>query len=127
MTETKLLKRSASYGVRWVWFILVGFFWRLAITLSIFLVALALFGPVAMIAGGAGAVAGDVASFVVGLVALLAWPVCLGAIGYRTGIGYPRLSVNLSFHSPEEDVGGGGPNDTDTTTPTTPTDAQNEI
>ncbi|AZH25893.1 hypothetical protein [Haloplanus aerogenes] len=127
MAETESLKRSAGYGVRWVWFILVGFFWRIVITLSIILVALALFAPVAMIAGGAGAVAGDTASFVVGVVALLAWPVCLGAIGDKTGIGYPRLSVDLSFHSPEEDDGLDGPSDTDTISPTTPTDAENEI
>jgi hypothetical protein len=114
MDGIELTKQSAGYGARWVWFILVGIFWRLVITLSILLVALALFAPVGMIASGVGEIAGNTASLVVGVVALIAWPVCLGAIGYQTGIGYPRLSVDISFHSPSDEDRQDGLNGTDT-------------
>jgi hypothetical protein len=126
MTETELVKRSAAYGVRWVWFILAGFFWRIVITLSIFLVALVLLLPVGMIAGGIGAVAGDTVSFVVGLLALVAWPVCLGAIGYKAGLGYPRLSVDISLHSPTKEQGQDGASGTDRAPPTTSTEVHND-
>jgi hypothetical protein len=126
MDGIELIKQSTGYGARWVWLILVGIFWRLVITLSILLVALALFAPVGMISSGAGAVGGNTASFVVGMVALIAWPVCLGAIGSQTGIGYPRLSVDISFHSPSDHDRQDGLNGTDTTTPSTPTGTRND-
>lgn len=126
MTETELAKRSAAYGARWMWFILAGFFWRIVITLSIFVVALVLLLPVAMIAGGIGAVAGDTASFVVGLLALVAWPICLGALGYKTGLGYPRLSVDISLHSATKEQGQDGTSGTDDVKPPTSTDIQND-
>jgi hypothetical protein len=126
MVEIELLKRSGSYGVRWVWFVLTGFFWRIVITLSILLVGLVLLLPAAVIAGGVGAVAGDAASFAAGFIALLAWPVCLGAIGYKTGLDYPRLSVDLSLHSPTEDQEQEGASETDSAPPTTSTGVQND-
>jgi hypothetical protein len=126
MTETELAKRSAAYGARWMWFILAGFFWRIVITLSIFVVALVLLLPVAMIAGGIGAVAGDMVSLIVGLLALVAWPICLGALGYKTGLGYPRLSVDISLHSPTKDQGQDGTSRTDNLQPSTSTEVQND-
>lgn len=94
--------RWLSYGSRWMWFILVTFCWALILRLVMGITVIALVILVIPTAVAANLVGGEVMPLVVGVLALVANLIAIGAVGERLDRAYPTLSVDISFHSPEK-------------------------
>jgi len=123
MSKLNTLGQHLKNGGRWIWFWLTCFVWRIALSLALFGVGFLLVAPPAFVFGFVDVVVGTAVAVLAALAGLIVWLVILGALAHVSGLGYPRLSVDIWLESPNDSEGDG---DTPAQPSTTTTEAQPE-